>query len=73
MKEINNLKERFVINKLSKDEQVISFDCGDNDLNDFVINDAPKYLSSKLAVTYFKKLSRCQNLQARSKSKFERA
>lgn len=52
MKEINNLKERFVIHKLSKDEQVISFDCGDNDLNDFVINDAPKYLSSKLAVTY---------------------
>ena len=38
MKEINNLKERFVIHKLFKDEQVISFDCGDNDLNDFVIN-----------------------------------
>lgn len=40
------------IRKLSLDETVKSFNCGDADLNDFIINDANNYRKSLLAVTY---------------------
>lgn len=40
------------IRKLSLDETVKSFNCGDADLNDFIINDAKNYRKSLLAVTY---------------------
>ena len=33
----------YKIRKLSLDETVKSFNCGDNDLNDFIINDAKDY------------------------------
>ena len=44
--------ERFSIYKLSENETVESFDCGDADLNDFILTDAPLYRKEKLAVTY---------------------
>ena len=44
--------ERFSIYKLSESEIVESFDCGDADLNDFILTDAPLYRKEKLAVTY---------------------
>jgi GNAT superfamily N-acetyltransferase len=40
------------IRKLSLNETVKSFNCGDADLNDFIINDANNYRKSLLAVTY---------------------
>ena len=40
------------VRKLRKDEKVKSFDCGDDDLNDFLLNKAIPYRKSLLAVTY---------------------
>lgn len=44
--------ETFVVRRLKDDEIVQSFDCGDEDLNDFILNDATKYQKAMLAVTY---------------------
>ena len=41
-----------VITKLEEGETVKSFDCGDADLNDFILNECPLYRKEKLAVTY---------------------
>ncbi len=38
--------------RLSIDYQIKPFDCGDSDLNEFIFNDAKKYLNEFLAVTY---------------------
>lgn len=43
---------QYRIYKLGKNEQVKSFDCGDADLNDFIIKDSSLYCDEKLAVTY---------------------
>ena len=40
------------VRKLRKDERVKSFNCGDDDLNDFLLNKAIPYRKSLLAVTY---------------------
>lgn len=40
------------IRKLKKGEKVKSFDCGDDDLNDFILREAPLYRKALLAVTY---------------------
>ena len=40
------------VRKLRKDEKVKSFNCGDDDLNDFLLNKAIPYRKSLLAVTY---------------------
>lgn len=45
-------EEPFVISKLDEDETVKAFDCGDDDLNDFIINECAPYRKEKLAVTY---------------------
>ncbi len=37
------IEERYIIRKLEDGEEVGSFDCGDEDLNDFIINDASVY------------------------------
>lgn len=42
----------FEIRKLSQVDQVVEFDCGDEDLNDFIINDAPLYRKALLSTTY---------------------
>lgn len=42
----------YEIRKLLKNETVKSFDCGDDDLNDFIMNRANEYDKTKLAVTY---------------------
>ena len=46
------MDSRFQIHKLSETETVKSFDCGDDDLNDFILNEASLYRKAKLAVTY---------------------
>ncbi|GHT07328.1 hypothetical protein FACS189426_00400 [Bacteroidia bacterium] len=48
MSEIVN-KIRIV--RLEEDTPVSSFDCGDMDLNDFLLNDAKNYLKLMLAVS----------------------
>lgn len=40
------------IRKLGLNDYVDFFDCGDADLNDFILNDAPLYRKSLLAMTY---------------------
>ena len=44
--------KRYQVYKLAEGERVESFDCGDEDLNDFILNDALPYRRERLAVTY---------------------
>lgn len=37
---------------MAEQEIVTAFDCGDEDLNGFILTDAPLYRKEKLAVTY---------------------
>lgn len=46
-----NLKE-YQIRRLRKDETIKSFDCGDNDLNDFILREASNYSKALIAATY---------------------
>ena len=48
-----NLEEhQLVISKLDENETVKTFDCGDSDLNDFILYESPLYRKEKLSVTY---------------------
>ncbi len=38
--------------RLAGDAEIPPFDCGDSDLNDFLVSDAKHYLAELLAVTY---------------------
>lgn len=49
---MQDIFSHFRIYKMGENERVSSFDCGDADLNDFVLNDAQPYRKEKLAVTY---------------------
>lgn len=46
--ELSNLR----LVRLTPDSLIKPFDCGDDDLNDFVLNDSRTYLNELLAVTY---------------------
>lgn len=48
-KEIEN---KYSIRKLLKGEDVTSFNCGDDDLNDFILHEAKFYRKELLAVSY---------------------
>ena len=43
---------QFVINRLAEGVTIKSFDCGDADLNDFILNECTLYRKEKLAITY---------------------
>ena len=47
------MAEKLQIRKLKEDSVLKPFDCGDDDLNDFFLNDAKRYQKHRLAVTYF--------------------
>lgn len=47
----------YSIHKLGQSERVEAFSCGDPDLDDFIMNDAPLYREALLAVTYI--IQRC--------------
>lgn len=49
--------DKFIIRRLSTDEVVEHFDCDDDDLNDFILNEARAYSFQKLAVSYVISLS----------------
>ena len=42
----------YKVRKLRDDETIKSFDCGDEDLNDFILNNADAYHKARLTETY---------------------
>lgn len=46
------LYAQFQIRKLKQNERIESFDCGDADLNDFIMNESQLYRKALLAVSY---------------------
>lgn len=52
MNEIKDIKQKYHIHRLNEDELVNAFDCGDLDLNDFIINEARPFRRALLSVTY---------------------
>lgn len=46
------LPENLKLSKLTQDFTIPSFDCGDDDLNDFLINDSKNYSSQLIATTF---------------------
>ena len=49
---LNNLFESYSVRPLDEGETIQSFNCGDTELNDFIINKAAKYRDELLAVSY---------------------
>jgi len=45
-------ENNFVVNRMTIDYNLKPFDCGDSDINDFLLNDAHLYLKEHLSVTY---------------------
>lgn len=48
----NQIWADFEIRKLEENETINSFDCGDSDLNDFILHEAHLYQSELLSVNY---------------------
>ncbi len=48
----DEFRQSYVVHKMGEQETVNAFDCGDEDLNGFILTDAPFYRKEKLAVTY---------------------
>lgn len=46
------IAQRYQIRRLKKGESVERFDCGDDDLNDFILNESAQYREARLPVTY---------------------
>lgn len=42
----------FIFRQIEADTEIKSFDCGDTDLNDFLVSDAKNYLRAMMALTY---------------------
>ncbi|GHT70320.1 N-acetyltransferase [Bacteroidia bacterium] len=53
---MSEIVEKIKIVRLEEDTPISSFDCGDIDLNDFLLNDAKNYLKVMLAITYLVKI-----------------
>lgn len=47
---------RFRISRMEEGETIESFNCGDADLNDFILHEAPLYREALLAVSYVAKI-----------------
>ena len=45
-------KENLQLRRLGENDHVTTFDCGDEDLNDFILTDAPLYYRVRLATSY---------------------
>lgn len=46
------LKQLYQIKRLENTDKIESFDCGDDDLNDFILNQSSFFKTEKLAVSY---------------------
>lgn len=44
LEELDSILYRNIVRRLDKKEKVKSFDCGDADLNDFILCESPMYL-----------------------------
>ncbi len=44
-------KENLQLRRLGENDKVLAFDCGDEDLNDFILTDAPLYYRVRLATS----------------------
>ena len=42
----------FTFREIESEKEIKSFDCGDTDLNDFLVSDAKNYLRAMMALTY---------------------
>ncbi len=62
--QFEEISSDFEISKLGLDDRVETFDCGDSDLNDFIINDAPAYRKALLAITYVLRHRKTKNVIA---------
>lgn len=45
-------KDDLRLRRLGENDSVMQFDCGDEDLNDFILTDAPLYFRVRLATSY---------------------
>lgn len=52
-------KDAFAFRHLSDSEHVVQFECGDRDLNDFIMTDAPLYQQKLLAENYVLEAKDC--------------
>ena len=52
MNDLEHLLSKYQIHRLNENELVNTFDCGDEDLNDFIINEARPFRQALLATTY---------------------
>lgn len=50
--DINDIKHNYEIRRLGYRECIDTFDCGDEDLNDFILHESPYYIEALLAVSY---------------------
>lgn len=48
----DQIAQYYQIRRLGKGESAFSFNCGDEDLNDFILNESIQYRQTRLAVTY---------------------
>ena len=53
----DTFNKKYIIERLNDTNKVEFFDCGDDDLNDFIINEASLFQAEKLAVSYIMKSS----------------
>ena len=58
----DEIAKLYQIRRLSKGESVLSFDCGDDDLNDFILNESVQYRQARLAVTYVIEIKNTNNV-----------
>ena len=49
---MNCSEPRFEVNRIKVGQTVKSFDCGDEDLNNFILKDAPLFYKVRLSTTY---------------------
>ena len=49
------LRKKLIIERLAVNDRIESFDCGDADLNDFILNEATFFQKEKLSVSYLLK------------------
>ncbi|MBR0323500.1 MAG: GNAT family N-acetyltransferase, partial [Bacteroidales bacterium] len=52
MKSVFKNYSEYQIRRLKSDERINSFNCGDDDLNDFILNESHHYQKALLSVTY---------------------
>ena len=46
------IAQTYQIRRLDRGEIITSFNCGDDDLNDFILNESQLYRQARLAVSY---------------------